>query len=106
MLIRALGDEAVRVHFAVAVVVALTLDELRSRLVEVRLSIDHALLRERRIDPREKSSLLDVIVEVDEEIGDLPGDLRADADGRDGAEGAGGGNGLLEIAALDVDEAE
>jgi hypothetical protein len=53
------------------------------------------------VDPRQGIALVDAVVEVDEEVGDLAGQLRADLDGVDRLQRAGGGDDLLQRPALD-----
>ena len=51
---------------------------MRLRALELRLRVLHGLLLQRRIDAREELALLHVVVEVDVDLRDLPGHLRAD----------------------------
>ena len=44
---------------------------LRLQLLEIRLRVGYPLLRDGRVDAREELALLDVVVEVDEQRGDL-----------------------------------
>ncbi len=99
-------DEAVGRKLNVAVLIALGLGGLRLHLFESRLGVGDPLLCDGRIDASEKLPLLDVVVEVDEERGKLPRDLRADAHGRDGLKRSGRRDDGLDVASLHRREAE
>ena len=99
-------EEPGRRELTVAVLVAPGLVGLRLHLLEARRRIGHALLGDGRVDPGEELPLLDVVVEVDEELGDLSRDLGADADGREGLERPGRGDDRLQVSALDRREAK
>src|ERR1019366_4374356 len=81
---RAPRDEPGGRKLDVATLIVLRLVGLRLHLLEIRLGIGHALPGDGRIDPGEELALLDMIVEVDEELGDLSRHLGADAHGRYG----------------------
>src|SRR5262249_47184233 len=68
---------------------------------ELRLSVLHGLLLKRRIDTREQLTFLYLVVEVDEDLGDLTRDLRADLHGANRTQLAGGGHRRLERRPLD-----
>src|SRR6185436_14705283 len=59
-------------------------------------------LERRRVELGEELPLLDAAVEVGVEAGDHAGDLAADLNGRHGRERAGGGDGLGDVAAVDL----
>lgn len=68
--------------------------ERGARLLDPR---DEAAL----VDPCQRVALVDAVVEVDEEVGDLARQLRADLHGVDRLQGARRGDDLLELPALD-----
>ncbi len=73
---------------------ALGLEEIRARLIVLRLS-------EFGVDAADDLSLLDRLVVVDGEFDDLAGDLATDLDGGKGLDGPAGLDGHRERAGLD-----
>ena len=62
----------------------------------------HARLEARRLDAGQHLVLLDLGRVVDIDLADIPGELRADIDGDEGAHGAGGRDHAAHVAALDL----
>ena len=75
----ALRDHAGAEECPVALVLLFGLGECRATALQRRARVFDRLLRQRRIDAREKLSLLHAIVEVHEDLRDLSRHLRADA---------------------------
>src|SRR5690606_25830620 len=87
-----------------ALVLPLRLLELRPAAFDADLRGPYLLAQQRRIDPRDELALLDAVVEVDVDLRDLAGDLRAHLDGLGRLERAGARDHGLDVAARDLDE--
>ncbi len=86
--------------------IASLIGERADRRVEVRLRLLHLEIEGLGVDPRQQLALLHGAVEVDEELLDLPGDLRPDGDRGHRRQRAGGRDHRGEGAALDLGQAE
>jgi hypothetical protein len=96
-----LGNEVLCAEFADTVGV-----EARERVVglrrgEIRVGLTLARKVSGGVDPREHVALVHLLVVIDENLGDLPGNLRAHVDARRRLEHARGGDHLKNIAAGD-----